>query len=248
MGTSKSSKTEKLEERIGERQLIVHKIAINLEGARDAVEQDKTGFFSKLGFLKPGHDEIECESVLLFYEPFVVAKAQYFLDYYKNKTYQIRVDDEVSEVIVFDQVLEPKVVKERVKGILKRSHKEIALDAQERIIQKASTQVGLNRTGREIDHTKLPSAPAEPEPERFLKESGDRVRRFSTSPDEIVNIIRERVARRPENLGRIAKEIFEVNEYELVYTPIYEARCRNLKTGEIKIIPLSGVTGEMLSL
>jgi hypothetical protein len=139
-------------------------------------------------------------------------------------------------------------VKERVKGILKRSHKEITLDAQERIIQKASTQVGLNRTGREIDHARLPSAPTEPEPERFLKESGDKVRRFSASPDKIVNIVRERVAKRPANLGRIAKEIFEVTEYELVYTPIYEARCRNLKTGEIKIIPLSGITGEMLSL
>ena len=74
------------------------------------------------------------------------------------------------------------------------------------------------------------------------------MRRFSASPDEIVNIVRERVAKRPANIGRISQEIFEVNEYEVVYTPIYEARCRNLKTGEIKIIPLSGVTGEMLSL
>ncbi len=248
MGGSGSTKEEELEERIGERELVVHKIAIDLEGARDVAEQGKTGFFAKLGFLKPRHDEIECESVMLFYEPFVVAKARYFLDYYKKKTYQIRVGDEVSEVIVFDQILQPKIVKERVKGILKRSHKEIAFDVQERVIQQASAKIGLNRTGREIDHTRLPSAPAEPEPERFLKESGDKVRRFNVSPDKIVNIVRERVARRPPDIGRIAKEVFEVTEYAVVYTPIYEARCRNLKTGEIKIIPLSGVTGEMLSL
>ena len=248
MGASTSTKEEKLEERIGERKLIVHKIAIDLESARNVVEKDKTGFFAKLGFLKPKRDEIECESVLLFYEPFVVAKAHYFLDYYKKKTYTIRVGDEVSEVIVLDQILEPKVVKERVKGILKRPHKEIVFDAQERVVSEASAQIGLNRTGREVDHAKLPSAPAEPEPERFLKESGDRVRRFSVSPDKIVDIIRERVARRPADIGRIAKEVFEVTEYAVVYTPIYEARCRHLKTGEIKIIPLSAVTSKMLSL
>jgi len=248
LGASTSIKEEKLEERIGEKKLIVHKIAIDLESARSVVEKDKTHFFSKLGFLKPKRDEIECESVLLFYEPFVVARAHYFLDYYKKKTYTIRVGDEVSEVIVFDQILEPKVVKERVKVILKRPHKEIVFDAQERVVHEVSAQIGLNRTGREVEYTKLPSAPAEPEPEKFLKESGDRVRRFSVSPDKIVDIVRERVANRPVNIGRIAKEVFEVTEYAVVYTPIYEARCRHLKTGEIKIIPLSGVTSEMLSL
>jgi len=248
LSASTSTKKEKLEERIGERKLIVHKIAIDLQGARNVIEKGKTRFFAKLGFLKPKHEEIECESVLLFYEPFVVAKARYFLDYYKKKTYTIRVGDEVSEVIIFDQILEPKVVEERVKGILKRPHKEIVFDAQERVIHEASAQIGLNRTGREVDQTKLPSAPAEPEPERFLKESGDRVRRFGVSPDKIVDIVRERVARRPVDIGRISKEVFEVMEYAVVYTPIYEARCRHLKTGEIKIIPLSGVTNEMLSL
>ncbi len=122
------------------------------------------------------------------------------------------------------------------------------MNAQERIIEQSSAKIGLNRTGREVDHTKLPSAPAEPEPERFLKESGDKVRRFDISPDKIVNIVRERVVRRPADIGKIAREVFEVKEYAVVYTPIYEARCRNLKTGEIKIIPLSGVTGEVLSL
>jgi len=242
------TKEGKFEERIGERKLIVHKIAIDFEGARNAVEKDKTKFFAKLGFLKPKHEEIECESILLFYNPFVVAKAHYFLDYYKRKTYTVRVGDEVSEVIVFDQILKPRVVKEWVKGIVKRPHKEIGFDAQERVIHEASAQIGLNGAGREIDHAKLPSAPVELEPEKVLKESGDGVRKFSVSPEKIIDIVRKRVARRPADVGRIIKEVFEVTEYSVIYTPVYEARCRRLKTGEIKIIPLSGVTSEMLSL
>lgn len=248
MVVSTLTKEEKIEERIEERKLIVHKIAIDPETAKNVVEKGKTGFFAKLGFFKPKHEEIECESVSLFYEPFVVAKANYFLDYYKKKTYMIRIGDEVSEVIVFGQTLKPKVVKERVKGILKRPHKEIVLDAQERVIHEAAVHIALNRTGREIDSTKLPSAPAEPGPEKVLKECADKARKLKFSPDSIIDIIRKRTVKRPPDIGRIAKEVFEVTEHAVVYTPIYEARCRHLKTGEIKIIPISGVTGKMLSL
>ena len=248
MVVSTLAKEEKIEERIEKRKLIVHKIAIDPETAKNVVEKGKTGIFAKLGFLKPKHEEIECESVLLFYEPFLVAKANYFLDYYKKKTYTIRVGEEVSEVIVFGQTLKPEVVKERVKGLLKRPRKEIVFDAQERVIHEATVHIALNRTGREIDLTKLPSAPAEPEPERVLKECGDKARKLRVSPDSIIDIVRKRTVKRPPDIGRIAKEVFEVTEHAVVYTPIYEARCRHLKTGEIKIIPISGVTSKMLSL
>jgi len=226
----------------------VHKIAIDFKIAKNVIEKDKTGFFAKLGFLKPRHEEIECESVLLFYEPFVVAKANYFLDYYGKKTYRVKVGDEASEVIVFGQTLKPEVVKERVKRVLKRSHKEIVFDGQERVIHKATAHIALNRTGREIDPTELPSAPAQSEPEKVLKVCGDKARKLRFSPGSIIDIVRKRTVKRPPNIGRIAKEVFEVTEHTVVYTPIYEARCRHLKTGEIKIIPISGVTGKMLSL
>jgi hypothetical protein len=166
------------EEKRTKRKLLVHKVMVDLEAVRNAIEKDKTRFFTKLGFLKPKHEEIECESVLLFYEPFLIAKTNYFLDYYENKTYRTKVGDNAAEVVVFGQTLKPKVMTQRVKGVLKRSHKEIVFDAQERVIHK----------------------------------------------------------------------VLEVTEHTVVYTPIYEARCRHLKTGEIKIIPISGVTGKMLSL
>jgi hypothetical protein len=239
---------KKIEEKIEKRKLIVHKIAIDLETAKNVVEKEKTGFFARLGVLKPKRGEIECESVILFYEPFVVAKANYFLDYYKKTAYTVRVGEEVSEVIVLGQTLKPKVVKERVKGILKRAHKEITFDAQERVIHKTTAHIAQNRTGREIDPNELPSATAEPEPEKVLKECGDKARKLRFSPDSIIDDVRKRTITRPPNIGRIAKEVFEVTEHAVVYTPIYEARCRNLKTGEIKIIPISGITSKMLYL
>jgi hypothetical protein len=239
------AKEEMDEEKPLKRKLIVHKITVDLETVRNVVEKDKTRFFAKLGFLKPKHEEIECESVLLFYEPFMIAKANYFLDYYENKTYRITVGDDTTEVVVFGQTLKPEVMSERVKGVLKRSHREIVFDAQERVIHKAIEQIALNRTGHEIDPTKLPSAPAEPEPEKVLKECSEKARKLRLS---VFDTLEDIVCKRPPNIGRIVEEVLEVTEHTVVYTPIYEARCRHLKTGEIKIIPLSGVTGKMLSL
>lgn len=245
MAVSVLAEEEKMEERIENRKLIIHEIALPLETAKSVITKEKTKFFAKLGFLKPKHEEIECESVQLFYEPFIVAKANYFLDYYQKKTYTIKIGEEVIEVIAFDQTLKPEVVKE--KGILKRPHRAIVFEAQERIIHKAEKHMALNRTGREIDPTKLPSGSTEPEPEKTLNKVSDRVRELET-PDNILDMIRKRTAKRPPGVGRITEEVFEVTEYALVCTPIYEARCRQLKTGEIKIIPISGVTGKMLSL
>ena len=245
MVASTLAKEEIEEEKTLERKLIVQKIFVNHETVRKVVEKDKTSFFTKLGFLKPKQEDIDCESVLLFYEPFLIAKANYFLDYYENKTYRIKVGDNATEVVVFDQTLKPEVVSERVKGVLKRSHREIVFGAQERVIHKAIEQIALNRTGREIDSTKLPSAPAELEPEKVLKEYREKARKVGLT---LFNTLKDVVCKRPPNIGRIVEEVFEVTEHTVVYTPIYEARCRHLKTGEIKIIPISGVTGKPLSL
>jgi hypothetical protein len=143
------------------------------------------------------------------------------------------------------QTLKPEVISERAKGILKRSHKEIVFDAQERVIHKAIDQIALNRTGREIDPTKLPSAPSEPEPEEVLKDCPQKARKLGISS---FNTLKEIACKKPPNIGSIIEEVFKVTEHAVVYTPIYEARCRHLKTGEIKIVPISAVTGKMLSL
>jgi hypothetical protein len=239
------AKEEKMKERIEKRKLVVHKVAFDLEVAKNIVEKDKTKFYAKLGLFKPKHEEIECESVQLFYEPFIVAKANYFLDYYKKKTYTIKIDENVSEVVAFGKTFKPEAMKE---GILKRSYKAIAFDAQERVIHRVATQMALNRTGREIDPAKLPSGSTEPEPEKTLEKDSGKTRDLKIPPNLILDKIRKRIAKRPMDVGKIAEEAFEVTEYAVVCTPVYEARCQRLKTGEIKIIPISGVTGKALSL
>lgn len=235
---------KEMKERIEERKVIVHRLAFDVEAVGNIVARSKAGVFAKLGFFRPKRREIECESIQLFYEPFIVAKANYFLDYYKKNTYTIKIDEAVREVIALGHTFKPESVKE---GILKRPYKAIAFDAQERVIRRVASYMALNRTGREVDPTRLPSGAAEPEPEKALEEGSDRVREFEISPDIILDKIRKRTVRRPPDAGRIEEEVFEVTEYAVVCTPIYEARCRRLKTGEIRILPISGVTGKQIS-
>jgi len=216
-----------------------------VKAAKNIVEKDKTKYFAKLSFFKPKHQDIECESIQLFYEPFIVAKAKYLLDYNRKKTYPIRIREDVIEVIAFGQTFEPEATKE---GILRRPYKTISINAQERVIHKTATYMALNRKGREVNPTRLPSGPNELDPRGTLEKDMDRVRELEVSPEIILDKIRRRTTMRPPDVGSITEETFEVTEYAIVCTPIYEARCRRLKTGEIRILPISGVKGKPLPL
>ena len=230
-------------EKISTRHLLVHELNVNLEGVRGIIEENKTKFFAKLGFLKPNQEEVECESILLFYESFLIAKANYFLDYYENKKYRIRINDKSTQVNIFGQVLEPVILSSRIETLLKRSHKEVVFEGEERVIYEKTKKIALNRKGREINPAKLPKGNTEPEPRKVLAECHERVRYLDLS---IVDTMRDIICKKPPNINRVVKETFEVTEQCVVYTPIYEARCRHLKTKETKIIPISGVTKKLL--
>jgi hypothetical protein len=236
---------EVVTEKISTRHLLVHELNVNPEGVRGIIEENKTKFFTKLGFLKPKQEEIDCESILLFYESFLIAKANYFLDYYEKKKYRIRINNKTTQVKIFGQILEPVISMGRIESFLKRSHKEVVFEGEERVIYEKAKKIALNRKGREINPEKLPKGTTEPEPQKVLVQCQERVRDLGLS---IVDTMREIICKRPPKINRVIEEAFEVTEQYVVYTPIYEARCRHLKTKETKIIPISGVTGQMLSL
>lgn len=231
-------------ERIGERKLIVHQVEYDPSTAWNLVESEKPKWFAKLGFLKPASDEIICESLHLVYEPFILMKAHYFLDYYKFTLYTIKIDDEVNEVVIFGRTLQPEMTSTR--RFFGRPNKAIMFDAYERVGHTVSSSVALTRMGQQIDPQKLPSGVPEAEPEKVLKQHRDHVRTLQISHEEIMERIHQQTAIRPVDVGEVINEVYEVTEYIIICTPIYEARCRQVKTGEIKIIPLSSVTGSLL--
>ena len=215
---------------------IVHRLAVDEMSVRNFVEKEKTGFYSRLGVFKPKPEEVVCEAVSLHYEQYVIARANYTVDYYRRKVYPIRIEDTVKEVIIFDKTLQPSG---QEKG------KQISLEAKERITTNVPAYLCLDKTGKEIDPKKLPMGVEEPDSQRVLKDLGNKLRSPAANPDTVVGIIRGRIVKRPQDIERIVDEMFEVTELSAIYTPIYEARLRHLKTGVIKVVPVSGITGKV---
>ncbi len=224
--------------------VLVQKISKDYKAIKNIIDKNMVKTFSKMYFIKPKANEIECESIELCYDSFLTANTKYTIEYYQNKKYHIELDENVAEVLIFNHSIKPKDVNEK-HSILKKTKKEIAIESKERVNYEITKRVTLNRKGRIIDFNELPSAPCEPNPVKFLDKYNTNVRHPEVYMWEI---LKKAVMNRPPNVSEIINEKFQVTEQVLVYTPIYEARCRNLNSYEIKIIPVSGVTGKIFSL
>jgi len=229
-----------IKEKICAMKTIVHRLAVDEMSARNFIEKEKTGFYSKLGVFKPKPEEVVCEAITLYYEPHIIARANYTLDYYREKVYPIKVDNAVREVIIFDHTLQPS-------GQEKKG-KQVSFEVRERVSISVPAYVCLDKTGREVDPKKLPTGVEEPDSDSVLRGLGDKLRSPSATPDAVIGIIRGRIVKRPQDIERMVDEVLEVTELATIYTPVYEARLRHLQTGVIKIIPVSGITGKVYTV
>jgi hypothetical protein len=105
----------------------------------------------------------------------------------------------------------------------------------------------LDKEGNEIPPNQVPAAPSEENPEKILEEFGKKKGSGKLTPQKEVNIIKNRIVKRPPNVGEIEEELFQVSEHAAIYSPIYEITFRNEKTAEEKVIKIDGVTAKVIS-
>ena len=220
--------------------IIVQKVSKDYKSIKKVVDKNMVKTFSKMFFIKPKSDEIKCESINLIYESFLITNIKYHLEYYQNKKYNINVDNNVVETTIFNHSLEPVKVEEK-----SGSHKQIIIESKELVIHENTKQVAVDRTGRLVNHKKLPSAQNEPDPIKFLDSYQTNVRHIEVS---IPEILKKSIEKRPANITQSINEHIEITSQILIYTPIFEARCRNFKSHDIKIIPVSAITGKIFAL
>jgi hypothetical protein len=220
-------------------EVIVQKVDKDYKSIENFVNKNMLKAFSKMFFLRPKSNEVECESINLCYESFLFLNVKYHLEYYRNRKYTFNVDNNVVETTIFDRVIEPVTIKKS------EARKEIVVEGKERVIHENTSQFALDRKGRSINPRNLPSAKNVSDPIAFLDSYSTDVRHLEVSIPEILKKI---VKKMPEDLAQVIKEYLEITSQTLIYTPVFEARCRNLKSHEIKIIPISGVTGKIFSL
>ena len=231
---------EPIPEKVTDRKVIVYKTLIDPTVIKLATEKVKDRLFVKFGFLKPNPDQIQQIAFEKDYEAFVIVDGKYHIDYYRRRLYILRVDDKAQEVILFNQRYKPEASTEPVQG------KVVRIEGEERLIHEAKAYIVLSADGREVSPKRIPSAPSD-EHSRKLAAEMEATKRLEMLPNEEIDILRNKIVRRPPEIKRVVKELFEVVDRAVIYTPIYKVKFQNVKTGEVKTVKFDGVTARLLS-
>ncbi len=225
-------------ERIAERKTIVYETRTDPTVIKVAGEKVKAQLFSRFGIMKPRPEEIKLISLDKYYEPYMIISGEYSIDYYRKCAYTVKVDKKVKEIILLNQKLKPT---QPIDPSMK-DHNMIKLEGEERLMNELKTSLILDKSGRDVSLTKLPSAPSERNPKKILAEFGVK----EIAPETDLEAIREKILKRPKDISRLVSELFEVWERAVIYTPRYRMRFKNMRTGEEKTVEFDGVTAERI--
>lgn len=232
-----STETASVNEKITGKKIIVYETRVDPTVIKVAGEKIKAQLFTRFGFLKPQSNEIQFVSIEKYYEPYVIISGEYFIDYYRKRTFSIKVDKEVQEVVLLEKKLQPEQSPDS-----SPKNSMIKLEGEERLKSDAKASLILDQSGEEVTLEKLPSAPSERHPKKILDEFGMQ----EIVGDADLNLLRSRIAQRPKDISRLVTEIFEVDERAVIYTPRFKIQYRNLTTGKEKIVEFDGVTSERI--
>lgn len=229
-------------EQIAKRKVIVYKSRVDPTIVKLTAEKMKSKLFVKFGFSKPRPEEIQVVSVDKHYEPYILLDAKYSVDYYKTKVYTLDVDNETEEVKILDETFEPEVVVDSA-GV---TRKVIKLETKECVSYIDKAYVVIDKTGREVPTDQVPSAPSEDHPQKILKEARKNVEKVKFSPRKGVELVKNRIVKRPADLDSIENELFKISEYAIIYSPVYEITFRHVKSGNERSIKIDGVTAKIV--
>jgi hypothetical protein len=222
-------------EKIVKRKTIVHKALVDPELIKVACEKLKKQLFTKFAFywFQPKLEDIQFVSLDKYYEPYIVINGKYFIDYLRKCTYILKVPEGVREVILRPNKYVPETSK---------SNRIVKLHAEERLINEAKAFLILDKDGHDSNADNIPHASPAKNPEKVIEECG--IEELPENAD--VNFIKERIVKRPKDMCRIVKEIFEVTERSVIYTPRYKLLFRWTKTGEERVLVLDAITAERI--
>jgi hypothetical protein len=221
-------------DKIAERKTVVYETHVDPTIIRVTGEKLKKQLFTKYGLFKPKPEEIQFVSLEKFYEPYVVISGRYFIDYFRKRAYVFRVDEPVREVVVLNNKFTPEN---------SGNARIIKLFGEERLVNEVKSFLIMDQEGRDAQVENLPSASSVKKPEKAIKKNGIK----ELPEDKDVDLLRARIARRPEEISRIVEEKFEVPERTVIYTPRFRVKFKNARTGEEKTLVIDGVLSKKIA-
>ncbi len=231
-------------ENIAQMKVIVYKARVDAVTLRQKAEEMKNELFIKR-FSKPKTEDIHVVSVDKHYEPYVLVDAKYRIDYYNKKIYTIEVNEQSEEVKILGESFKPQV--EPILGSeSKQLRKVISLEGQELFSHEDKVYFILDKNGNEILPDQVPIAPSEESPKKILRQFKKNTEKTSVSNQEVIELAKSKLIKRPADMGPINNELFQVTEHAIIYSPVYKITFRNIKTKEEKTVNIDGITAEII--
>ncbi|MDG6221661.1 MAG: hypothetical protein IAX21_05880 [Candidatus Bathyarchaeota archaeon] len=231
-------------EKIAEKKIIVYKSRLDPAKLKLKAEEMKNELFVKR-FQKPRPEDIRVVSVDKHYVPYALVDAQYRIEYYTKKTYNLEVDEKAKEVKILGKTFTPQtlVIPNTEPTQFK---KVVAVEGQEWAFYEAKAYIILDKTGREILPDQVPIAPSEDNPTKLLKEFKNKTEHLKLSNKELVTMVKDKLINKPSDIDTIDNELFQISEHAVIYNPIYVITFQNVKTKEEKSVHIDGVTGDII--
>ena len=229
---------EVLPQKVVEPTIVVLKTRLDSNMVRIKVEEVKSSFFMKRGFLKPKANEIKLVSSEKYYEPYIVVGGKYSVDYCRKHAFNLEVKKQTKEVFIAGQKYEVISSKSG-----KNQKQIIRLEGEDYAHYEKQSYFVLDRLRREIAPETFSFAPYDLELAK-ASEADLNLRKVRISLDEVIELVRSRIAKRPPDLAEIIKEIFEVTENTIVYRPFFEFTFHNTKKNKYATLRVDAVSGE----
>jgi hypothetical protein len=233
------AETEILPQKIADTRTIILKSRLDSKNVKLLGDKLKIGFFSRFGFLKPRPKDVLLVAFSKYYEPYILIGGKYSIDYCKRHNYALKVEDETQAIFIDGKKLKPEPLSHR------ENDKVINLVGEEHSHYENETYVILDRLSQEVPPEKLVFAPFESELEN-RSESNFDLRKTKLSLDEEITFLRSKIAKRPPDVAEIVREVFEVNERIIIYSPVYELTYKNIKNGKNVTALINGITGGLM--
>lgn len=221
-------------QRVVDREIVILKTRVDPATARLLVQRVKRNFFVRLGLLKPKSYEIRFISAQKYYEPFIIVGGRYAVDYCKRYIFKLRVNEKMQSIVILGKRFRP----EPSSGVVR-------LEGEGHFHYENQAHFILDRMGREVMPQKLAYAAYAEEQLDNREEISKKLKEVKVSPQQEIEFLRSRIAKRPSGAERVTKEWFEVNQRTVIYIPTYELAFQNINTGKTEIVKIDGITGKI---
>jgi acetyltransferase-like isoleucine patch superfamily enzyme len=231
---------EILPQKVVDPRIVVLKTRLDSNKIRLQVEESKQNFFRKYGFLKPKTEKIKLINYEKYYEPYIVIGGRYSLDYCRKHDFNVEVKKHIRKIFIAGQKFE--VLSSGSENHPKQVIKIVGEDYAQ---YKTESFFVLDRMRREISPNCFSFAPYDIELEG-ANEFDLNFRKVRISIDEIIDLVRLRIAKRPADFAEIIKEIFEITENSIVYRPFFEFTFHHIKAKKFVTVRIDGISGEQV--